>query len=359
MDLIDWQSDIQHLRDLARKLGLEHAAAALAAAGESAPERRDQWIRAACEGMLQEIALRQGSLPARRGLDKWERCTPGLAGLEQMSWREMAHVQDSATRCAASARATAENLPAMLWAKCRGALAAAALSPADLSSTGSEQFLARLRRRLAGDIDAAVCNVAMQIQRDVLRELVTATESMYGLACATEEILRAMRYGTSIGYRPSLSGQLKERRTAWQMEARSLESRAPAAEAGFQAGALFCGLGAVSMAAGLEALSSSQLPPLSPFGEFKEALMGATYALMQREWETKRCGILNAVDAHVTESFARLTRSMDEGFLEMQREMAAPGNSSSREEEQVETTRLEVREILRHAGGGSLWEKSA
>jgi hypothetical protein len=363
MDLTNWHSDSQRLRDLVSHLGLEHSASALAKMDEVRPDHRDQWMQAICEGILQEMAIHQPTKPPRIALDRWDHFATGLVGLEQMSWREMAQVDDVAKACAAGARAKAETLPALLLASCRTTIAAAMPSPADLAGTGSGQFLARLRRRLAAEILAVVRSVALQIQLDLLRQLAAATESLYPVVCASEEILHAMRHGAgtgqgAVGGSP-LSTRLKDRRTGWRTAARSLEKPAPAQEAGFEVGALCIALGADSMAAGLDALSPPQLPPLSPFGGFKEAVLKAAQVSLRREWGAKRGAILKAVDQHIGGSFDGLTRCLDEWFLEVQRAMETPGSSSADSAEKLEAARLEVLDICRNVGGEGLWERSA
>lgn len=349
METTDWLLDLQRLHELAKELGLQHAIVALSKASDAAPETRAAWVRGACEGILQELAGRRTSAPPVGAVEKWDRLVPVLVGLEQMSWRELADLDELVKRAGVDARIKLDALPAMLMAKFRSTVAAVVPGPADLGALNIEQFVARLRRALSAGIHSTIIGMARQLQADLARQMNEAAELLYPLAMSGAEIVRATQYGESYGSaspEASLAARMMERRERW----RSL--------AEFDAGAFSTALGPGLLAAALESMKASELPPLSST-EFKKAALAAAHAALNREWQSRRRVILESVDGHITERFAELKRDIDDWLQEVQRRIVALCGRSVEAEERVEAARFEVLDICRCAGTDRRLEESA
>jgi hypothetical protein len=234
----------------------------------------------------------------------------------------------------------------------------------DLVALTTDQLLGRLQRRLSADVTLAVRAVAREIRQDVLTMLIEAVDSLYPLACAADDVMRAA--GHSVSHETdrfdsvSLVERLTVRRTAW-LRAVSAVSTSPDAntESDFDAGVLAHALGVTSTTAALNGLHGSDLRAVSSAAAFKASALEKVHELVWREWELKCRHILESVDQYVDMAFADLKRQVDEWFVDVQHRSALLCGRPANAEQQAEAVRFEILDILRQAGGHLPQEASA
>ena len=256
--------NLQRLHELTAQLGLERAADALPSDTDSGVDERNVWIRSVCERILRELAAR--TLPPQSdAARKLEGLVPVLAGLEHLSLHDFAHLDGFAERARMAARTIVQSLPARLQATCRTSVSSVRPSVADLVALTTDQLLGRLQRRLSADVGVAVRAVAREIQQNVLNLLIEAVESLYPLACAADDVMRAtghsLSHGTDRFASVSLVEQLRARWDAWRRTVDSLPAASDASSASdFDAGVLAHALGLASTTAALNALRDIRSP---------------------------------------------------------------------------------------------------
>jgi hypothetical protein len=354
-------SNLQRLHELTVQLGIDDLSSALPGIADSGGAEQNAGIRSVCERILRDLATR--TLPAPPdAVRKLEGLVPVLAGLEHLSLHDLARLDDFAERARAAARTIVESVPIRLQAKCRTSVASATPSAADLVALTTDQLLARLQRRLSADVGVAVLAVAREIQRNVLDLLIEAVDSLYPLACAADDVMRATGHGVSHGTdrfaSVSLVERLAARRDAWRRDAASLLPADASPDSDFDAGVLAHAIGAGTTAA-LNALRVSDLRAVSPSSAFKTSVLEAVQEAVRREWELNCRHIRESIDRYVDTAFAGLTRQVDEWFVEVQHRSALLCGRPANAEQQAEAARFEVLDILRQAGGHAPQEASA
>ena len=352
----------QRLRDLMAQLGVEGASAPLPGVTEAGVDERNAWIRSECERVLRELAGRTLPSPPD-AVRKLEGLVPVLAGLEHLSLRDLAQLDAFAEQARVAARAIVQNLPVRSQATCRTSVSSVTLSMADLVALTTEQLLERLHRRLSADISVTIRAVAREIQLPMLNLLIEAVESLYPLACAADDVMRATGHGVSHGTDRFASVSLVERlsaqRDAWRHAVASLSAAADVStESDFDAGVLAHALGFASMTAGLNALPVSDLRAVSPSAAFRTSVLEVAQESVSREWTLKCQHIQESVDQYVGTAFADLKRQVDDWFIEVQHRAALvcghPANAG-----QADAARFEILDILRQAAGHARHETSA
>ena len=355
--------NLQRLHELMAQLGLADPSLALPPPIDAGSDERNAWIRSACERILGQLATR--SLASQPDADrKLEGLVPVLAGLEHLSLHDLARLDAIAERARAGASSILRDLPVRLQAKCRTSVAGVAPSAADLVALTTEQLLARLQRRLSADVGVALRAVALEIRHHVLDHLIEAVESLYPLACAADDVMRATGHGVSHGTdrfaSVSLVERLSARRDAWQRAAASLSASSdPDSGSDFDAGVLAHALGLAGTTAALNALRVSDLRAVSPSAAFKTSVLEAAQDCLGREWERQCRHIQDAVDQYVDTGFADLKRQVDDWFVEVQHRSALLCGRPANAERQAEAARFETLDILRQAGGAARREASA
>lgn len=355
--------NLQRLHELIAELGIEGASAVVPGITDSGVDERNARIRSVCECILRELASR--ALPSESdAARKLEGLVPVLAGLEHLSLHDLAYLDSVAERARAAARTIVQSLPVRLQAKCRTGVSSVTPSAADLVALTTDQLLGRLQRRLSADIGVAVRAVAREIQQSVLNLLIEAVGSLYPLACATDDVMRATGHGVSHGTdrfaSVSLVERLRARRDAWRRAVSSLSAAPDAStESDFDAGVLAHALGVASTTAALNGLRVSDLRAVSPSAAFKTSVLEMVQELVWREWELKCRHILESVDQYVDRAFAALKRQVDEWFVEVQHRSALLCGRPANAEQHLEAMRFEILDILRQAGGHVPQEASA
>jgi hypothetical protein len=354
--------NLQRLHELMAQLGIE-GASALPGDTDSGVDERNAWIRSACERILRQLAARTLSSQSDAAR-KLEGLVPVVAGLEHLSLDDFVHLDAVAERAKTAARAIVQNLPVRLQAKCLTSVASVTPTAADLVALTTGQRLERLQRRLSADIDGAVRVVAREIQQTVVNLLIEAVESLYPLACAGDDVMRATGHGVSHGTdrfaSVSLVERLSTRRDAWRRAAASLSAASDAStESELDAGVLAHALGVAGTTAALTALRVADLRAVSPSAAFKTSVLDMVQELVWREWELKCRHILESVDQYVDRAFAGLKRQVDEWFTEVQHRSSLLCGRPANAEQQAEAARFEILHILRQAGGPAQQEVPA
>ena len=357
------RSNLQRLCELVAELGIDGVPVVGADVADSNGDERNARIRSTCERILRELAGRALPPPAD-AIRKLEGLVPVLAGLEHLSLHDLAGLESFAERARAAARTKAQSLPLVLQAKSRTSVSSVTPSAADLVALTAEQLLGRLQRRLSADVGVAVRGLAREIQQNLLDRLIEAVESLYPLACAADDVMRATGHGVSPGTDRfasiSLVERLGARRDAWRRVSSSLAAASDAsAESEFDAGVLAHALGMAGMTAALTAVSVSGLRAIWPPAAFKTSVLEVSQEALWREWELKGRQILESVDQHVDRAFAELKRQVDEWFVEVQHRSALLCGRPANTEQQADAARFEVFDILRQAGGEVPQEVSA
>lgn len=355
--------NLQRLHELTAQLGLEAAPAAPPGVSDSGVDERNAWIRSACDRILGQLATRTPSSQPDAAR-KLESLVPVLAGLEHMWLHDLAHLDALTERARAGTRTIVQDLPVRLQVKCRTSVAGVTPSAADLLALTTEQLLGRVQRRLSADVGMAVRAVAREIQHTVLDLLIEAVESLYPLACAADDVMRATGHGVSHGTDRfasiSLVERLCARRDAWRRAAASLAATSdPGIGSDFDAGVLAHALGVARTTAALNALRASDLRAVSPSAAFKTSVLEVAQASLRREWELQCRHIQDSVDQYVDTVFADLKRQVDDWFVEVQHRSALLCGRPANAEQQAEAARFEILDILRQAGGHTRQEASA
>ena len=248
--------------------------------------------------------------------------------------------------------------------KCRTSVSSVTPSAADLVALTTDQLLDRLQRRLSADIGVAVRAVAREIQQKVLSLLIEAVESLYPLACAADDVMRATGHGVSHGTdrfaSVSLVERLRARRDVWRRAAASSSSASDgSAESAFDAGVIAHALGGAGTIAALNARRASDLRAVSPSAAFKTSVLEVAQESVWREWELQCRHVQESVDQYVDNAFADLKRQVDDWFVDVQHRAALLCGRPADAEQQAESARFELLDILRQAGGHARPEASA
>ena len=355
--------NLQRLHELMAQLGIEGASPAPPGISGSGVEERNARIRSVGERLLRELAARTMPAPSDAAV-KLEALVPVLAGLEHMSLHDLAHLDGFAEQARLAARTIVQSLPVRLQATCRTSVSSVTPSAADLVALTTDQLLGRLQRRLSADIGVAVHALAREIQQNVLNLLIEAVGSLYPLACAADDVMRATGHGVSHGTDRFASVSLVERLAArWDAWRRAVVSLSAASDestaSDFDAGVLAHALGMASTTAALNALRVSDLRAVSPSAAFKTSVLEVAQESVRREWEVKGRHTQDSVDQWVDTAFADLKREVDDWFVAVQHRSALLCGRPANAERQAEAARFEILDILRQAGGPAPQEASA
>ena len=338
--------NLQRVRELLAQLAIE-AEDPPPDSADVAAQVLDAWISRTCATALRELD-RHRKTPAAAGRPL-EPVRHLLLGLERMSAREQALLENLAQEAREVLRLYVDELPLRLLAQCRTTVAAMTPGVSDDAAAFSE----RVRRRLVADLRAVTRVTAVTMCRDLLAHAATGVQSLYPIACSADELLRLAPQASSAGTTfadPPLVTRLRECRARLQSAVDALAASGRL-EADFQVGVLSQSLGGRCIVAVDDALRAAGSSGGSSVLEWKARLCEVAQRAARRAYDEEMAVILRAVDEQVSDTFAQAQRELDEWLRDAREWWVEACGGAEAADEPLAAVRFELLVIGRQAGG--------